>query len=370
MMRRFAVGIWALALSLVLAPASYADPSHGFGPAHGEGKAEGGGGEGGDDGTGIQHVLLISIDGMHALDFTNCAKGLSGVNGGNPYCPNLAALATHGVNYLDTSASKPSDSFPGLMAIVTGGSPRTAGAFYDVAYDRSLQPPALATGNGLAAGSCTPGQIPTGTSTEYEEGIDFDQTQLNGGAPSGDGGANSIDTRRLPRDPANDCLPVLPHNFLRVNTIFGVVKAAGGYTAWADKHPAYEAVNGPGDGHNVDDFFGPEINSVLDCEHGSGPRHGQAFTASRWDRHRWSRAHKVARSRPGVRGCGPTRPRRCPLDRVFPTRPYGGLTGVPGGCAAARTTRTNFASTASGTTSLPRARRAEACDLTSGQGRS
>src|SRR2546426_955886 len=141
MMRRFAVGIWALALSLVLAPASYADPSHGFGPAHGEGKADGGGGEGGDDGTGIQHVLLISIDGMHALDFTNCAKGLSGVNGGNPYCPNLAALATHGVNYLDTSASKPSDSFPGLMAIVTGGSPRTAGAFYDVAYDRSLQAP-------------------------------------------------------------------------------------------------------------------------------------------------------------------------------------------------------------------------------------
>src|SRR3989441_1951246 len=188
-MRRFAVGIWTLALSLVLAPASYADSSHGFGPAHGEGKAAGGGGEGGDDGTGIQHVLLISIDGMHALDFTNCAKGLSGVNGGNPYCPNLAALATHGVNYLDTSASKPSDSFPGLMAIVTGGSPRTAGAFYDVAYDRSLQPPALATGNGLAAGSCTPGQIPTGTSTEYEEGIDFDQTQLNGRAPSGDGGS-------------------------------------------------------------------------------------------------------------------------------------------------------------------------------------
>jgi len=262
MMRRFAVGMWTLALSLVLAPASYADSSHGFGPAHGEGKAAGGGGEGGDDGTGIQHVLLISIDGMHALDFTNCAKGLSGVNGGNPYCPNLAALATHGVNYLDTSASKPSDSFPGLMAIVTGGSPRTAGAFYDVAYDRSLQPPALATGNGLAAGSCTPGQTPTGTTTEYEEGIDFDQTQLNGGAPSGDGGANSIDTRRLPRDPANDCSPVLPHNFVRVNTIFGVVKAAGGYTAWADKHPAYEAVNGPGDGHNVDDFFGPEINSV------------------------------------------------------------------------------------------------------------
>jgi hypothetical protein len=36
---------------------------------------------------GIQHVLLISIDGMHALDFINCAQGISGVNGGRPYCP-------------------------------------------------------------------------------------------------------------------------------------------------------------------------------------------------------------------------------------------------------------------------------------------
>ena len=123
-----------------------------------------------DDHGRIQHVLLISIDGMHALDFINCAKGVSGVNNGQPYCPRLAALGQIGVNYLDTSASKPSDSFPGLMAIVTGGSSRTHGAFYDVAYDRSLDPPALTTGNGLAGspGACTPGAAPTGTTTEYE----------------------------------------------------------------------------------------------------------------------------------------------------------------------------------------------------------
>jgi Type I phosphodiesterase / nucleotide pyrophosphatase len=258
MMRRTLVGMCAFALSVAFAPVSDAGRGH----RSGSGLGGRGGGESHNDGSGIRHVLLLSIDGMHVLDFTNCAKGLSGVNGGDPYCPNLAALAAHGVNYLDTSASKPSDSFPGLMAIVTGGSPRTVGAFYDVAYDRSLQPPALATGNHLAAGSCTPGQTPTGTSTEYEEGIDIDQSQLNGGAPSGDGGANSIDPRRLPRDPNHDCAPVFPHDFVRVNTIFGVVKAAGRYTAWSDKHPAYEAVNGPGDGHNVDDFFGPEINSV------------------------------------------------------------------------------------------------------------
>ena len=84
-------------------------------------------------GNDIQHVLLISIDGMHAVDFFNCSKGVSAVNGGDPYCPHLVELAETGVNYLETSASKPSDSFPGLTAIVSGGSARTEGVFYDVA---------------------------------------------------------------------------------------------------------------------------------------------------------------------------------------------------------------------------------------------
>ena len=149
----------------------------------------------------IRHVLLISIDGMHALDFINCSKGISEVNGGKSYCPNLAELAESGVNYLDTATSKPSDSFPGLMALMTGGSPRTVGAFYDVAYDRSLAPPKQTTGNGLAGGICTPGVFP-GTTTEYDEGIDIDQTKLNGGASTGDGGIASIDASRLVRDPA------------------------------------------------------------------------------------------------------------------------------------------------------------------------
>ena len=64
----------------------------------------------------IDRVLLISIDGMHAVDLANCASGLRAVNGGKPYCPNLAALRATGVNYVATSTSKPSDSFPGLMA--------------------------------------------------------------------------------------------------------------------------------------------------------------------------------------------------------------------------------------------------------------
>jgi predicted AlkP superfamily pyrophosphatase or phosphodiesterase len=212
----------------------------------------------------IKHVLLISIDGMHALDFINCRAGISGVNSDKPYCPNLAKLADTGVNYLAASASMPSDSFPGLMALVSGGSPRSVGAFYDVAYDRSLDPPAKTTGNGVvgAPGLCKPGAAPTGTTTEYEEGIDIDQTKLNGGAPTGDGGIASIDKTRLERDPAKKCAPVFPWNFVRTNTIFGVAHAAHLYTAWSDKHPAYSSVSGPGNGSNVNDYYSPEINSI------------------------------------------------------------------------------------------------------------
>ena len=46
-----------------------------------------------------------------------------------------------------------------------------------------------------------------------------------------------------------------------MNTIFEVVKAAGGRTAWTDKHPSYEWTNGPS-GKGVEDFYGPEINSI------------------------------------------------------------------------------------------------------------
>ena len=192
-----------------------------------------------DDHEGVQRVLLISIDGMHALDFENC------VNSGT--CPHLAALAAHGVTYTRASASRPSDSFPGLTNIVTGGTPKTHGAFYDLAYDRSLAPPASDTGNGLRHGTCTPGVF-HGTTTEYEEGVDINQALLNGGAPGAsltDGGFHSIDPMRLPRDPAHGCVPVYPWNFIRTNTIFGVIHSAGGRTAWSDKHAVYASVSGP-----------------------------------------------------------------------------------------------------------------------------
>jgi Type I phosphodiesterase / nucleotide pyrophosphatase len=217
-----------------------------------------------DNPNGVRHVLLVSIDGMHAVDFANCANGISTVNNGEPYCPALAALGQTGINYVAASTSKPSDSFPGLIAIVTGGSPALTGVYYDVAYSRNFDAPAETTGNGLAAGPCTPGATPTGTTTEYEEGIDIDQTKLNGGAPGAaltDGGLASINTQRLVRDPSNGCNPVYPWNFVRANSIFSVIHQAGGYTAWSDKHPAYIAVAAGLGPSALDDFYGPEINS-------------------------------------------------------------------------------------------------------------
>lgn len=211
------------------------------------------------NGSNTKHVLLISIDGMHAVDYENCVASNA--------CPNLAALGRTGVNYTRTTTSRPSDSFPGLMALVTGGSPRTVGAFYDVAYDRVLAPPKIATGNGLPGGPCNLNVI-NGTQTEYEEGNEIDQTMLNGGF-SGystiDGGVKSINPDRLVRDPFNNCKPVYSWNFVRTNTIFGVVHAAGGYTAWSDKHAGYASVSGPtgtDQPSNVDDYYSPEVNSL------------------------------------------------------------------------------------------------------------
>jgi hypothetical protein len=207
----------------------------------------------------VQHVLLISIDGMHAVDYANCVASKT--------CPHLAGLGKTGVNYTRTTTSRPSDSFPGLMALVTGGSPRTVGAFYDAAYDRVLAPPKIATGNGLPGGNCVEGAI-NGTQTEYEEGNEIDQSKLNGGFPGYstiDGGVKSINPDRLMRDPFNHCQPVYSWNFVRTNTIFGVIHAAGGYTAWSDKHAGYASVSGPtgtDQPSNVDDYYSPEVNSL------------------------------------------------------------------------------------------------------------
>src|ERR1700729_2040233 len=190
----------------------------------------------------VKHVLLISVDGLHALDLSNFIATHADST--------LAELSRHGVTYTNNSTSSPSDSFPGLASLLTGGSPVTTGLWYDDTYNRVLSPPAVTDGLGNPGGSC-PGKI--GTNVAWKQRVEDDITRLDGG-----GGLNP---EYLVRNPDNGCKTILPHQYLRVNTIFEVVKAAGGLTAWTDKHPSYEWTNGPS-GKGVDDFYGPEINSI------------------------------------------------------------------------------------------------------------
>jgi len=137
---------------------------------------------GAQSGSRIRRVLLISVDGMHSLDFANCAKGVPSF-GNQPYCPNLAALSATGVHYLQALTPKPSDSFPGLVAQITGGTPRSAGMYYDVSYDRSLSPPARTTPYGIVGGAkLCPSVI--GTQVGFDEELDFNYLRLDGGTVS------------------------------------------------------------------------------------------------------------------------------------------------------------------------------------------
>src|SRR5215467_7679316 len=182
-----------------------------------------------DNPSQIRHVLLLSVDGLHEQDLARYIQ----------LHPNsaLAQLTHLGVTYTNASTSKPSDSFPGLLSMATGGSPRSTGVFYDDSYDRNLSAP---------GSNCSV----KGTEVVYDESIDINPNALDGG-----GGINPT---ALPLDGSKGCKPVYPHSFLRVNTIFEVAQQAGLYTAWSDKHPAYDLVNGPS-GTGVADLYTPEI---------------------------------------------------------------------------------------------------------------
>jgi predicted AlkP superfamily pyrophosphatase or phosphodiesterase len=179
-----------------------------------------------------ERVLLISVDGLHSLDLARYVRLHPDSN--------LAQLSKNGITYTNASSSKPSDSFPGILAITTGGSPNSTGVWYDDSYDRNLSAP---------GSNCSS----KGSEIVYDESIDINSDLLNGGG--------GIDPAKLPLDPSKGCTPVYPHQFLRVNTIFEVIREAGMRTAWSDKHPAYDLLNGPS-GKGVQDLYTPEINSI------------------------------------------------------------------------------------------------------------
>ncbi|MDB4985909.1 MAG: type phosphodiesterase/nucleotide pyrophosphatase [Myxococcaceae bacterium] len=204
----------------------------------------------------IEHVLLLSVDGMHQQDLHVFLAAHPGSA--------LSSLSAHGVQYdhafvnrLDGSPTNPSDSFPGLLALTTGGSSPTTGGWYDVSYARDL----------YAFSASAPCSGRAGTMVTYDESIELDHTSLWGSStddvPTHDPKVvrSRLDPRLLPyRKAQHGCEPVYPHDYIRVNTIFEVAQAAGMHTAWSDKHLAYELVSGPS-GRGLDDFFAPEINS-------------------------------------------------------------------------------------------------------------
>jgi len=195
-------------------------------------------GQSGDQG-GASHVLLISVDGLHQSDLAQWVRA-------HPHS-NLAQLSNAGTTYSDASTSKPSDSFPGLLSEVTGGTPKVTGVFYDDSYSRTMFAP-----SSNCAG--TPG-----AEMVYDESIDTGAATAQRPVMGG-----TIDPASLPEAIVGGaCQPVLPNDFLKTNTVFGVAHAAGLRTAWSDKHPAYQLVNGHGTPNAVDDLFTPEINADL-----------------------------------------------------------------------------------------------------------
>ena len=239
-----------------------------------DGRGSGGGDDHGHGPTsGIAHVLLISVDGMHQSD-------LAWYIANNPDSE-LAKLASGGAEFTNNHTSDPSDSDPGGTALMTGGDPRATGVYYDVEYSHAVDE---------AGAACTPGQPATGGDVIYDspdDTLNAVPDLLNNGSgntfPSFDEGGsiyhNGVDTKpaavmnlsahpqsglnlgSFPVDPTT-CQPIMPWDYLKVNTIFQVIHSAGLRTAWSDKHAIYTSFNGPGSGGtSIDDFFGPEIDS-------------------------------------------------------------------------------------------------------------
>ena len=242
----------------------------------------GGYGDHGHRGHSIQHVLLISVDGMHQSDLDWYVANHPGSE--------LARLASGGAEFTNNHTSDPSDSDPGGTAIMTGGDPRATGVYYDVEYSHGVDEPSLIGGQPTGA-TCTPGQPATGGDVIYDSPDDslpavpdlipgntsgqtfpsFDE----GGSiyPNGDDTnpglimgltprpQSGLNPGNFPVDPKT-CQPIQPWDYLKVNSIFGVIHDAGMRTAWSDKHAIYTSFNGHGSGGTaIDDFFGPEIDS-------------------------------------------------------------------------------------------------------------
>ncbi|WP_375778140.1 alkaline phosphatase family protein [Bradyrhizobium sp. ma5] len=223
---------------------------------------------------GYKHVLLISVDGMHAVDLKRWVESRPGGN--------FAQLTGKGVVYPNALTTAPSDSFPGMLAQVTGATPKGGGLFYDDSYDRTEYPAkAFYTSQGLSDPGCVG---PAGTELTNFEALDKTYNYSSGLVADYTAGGTlgqvytQLDPDHMQRKLVNgQCVPVYPHDYVRTNTVFEVIKEAGMRTAWSDKHPAYEDLAGPS-GKGLDELFTPEINSQDTIDAGAQP--GDDYTTS------------------------------------------------------------------------------------------
>ena len=216
---------------------------------------------------GYEHVLLISVDGMHAVDLTRWIQSRPGGN--------FAKLTDNGVVYPNAFTTAPSDSFPGMLAQVTGATPKQGGLFYDDSYDRTEYPAkAFYTSQNLPDPGCTGS---AGTELTNFEALDKSLADFTGGGTVGQV-YTQLDPDHMQRKLVNgNCVPVFPHEYVRTNTIFEVIKGAGLRTAWSDKHPAYEDLAGPS-GTGLDELYAPEINAQDTLD--PGAKTGDDYTTS------------------------------------------------------------------------------------------
>jgi hypothetical protein len=329
----------------------------------------------------FDHVLLLSVDGLHQADVADpVLQTATNPTNHQPVLQNILGLVHQGVSYTNASTPVPSDSGPGTYAEMTGAHPATTGYFYDDSYDQNLFQPAIVgssapgtpvvlsvnldyNGNNLSGTDGTTGfngsaidptQLPLSAilavSHESDNGIISSPATfvfqlghspvLNDGMAAGSifvgssrtllatftilhanpnasvpndvndlvplqftsGGSNfargflNISSGALtlvwsvpPPPPTqasidvsyNYGIPVYPHNYLQVNTIFNVAHDAGLPTAYSDKHPSYDTLNGPS-GNGVDDAYNPEVNSLaaLKAINSADPHFGHTINAN------------------------------------------------------------------------------------------
>ena len=156
----------------------------------------------------IQHVLLISVDGLHQSDLEWYVSNHPGSE--------LAKLVQGGAEFTNAQTPDPSDSDPGATALMTGGDPNATGVYYDVAYNHAVYPAGTTSCNGQ----------PTGGNVIYDSPDDLNVSRLDAGQniPGIDqnpalimdmtGNPQTLlNASTFPVDPTT-CQPIYPHSYL------------------------------------------------------------------------------------------------------------------------------------------------------------